>query len=76
MNSVKILLIAFCLLVVPFTYAQEKEQDQDWVAFSQFLDLEVNKNLDFELSASVKTNVDEAFSKAGLWVRVDNKKVD
>lgn len=74
MNSVKILLIAFCLLVVPFTYAQDKELD--WVAFSQFLDLEVNKNLGFELSASVKTNVDEAFSKAGLWVRVDNKKVD
>lgn len=72
MNVVKTLLFGFCLSIVQFTFAQEKERD--WVAFSQSLDLEVNKTLAFELTASVKTEVEETTSKAGLWARVDNKR--
>lgn len=65
MNTLKILVLGFCLLVVPFAFAQE--QERDWVAFSQTLDLQVNKNLAFELTASLKTDIDEAFSKKKKW---------
>ena len=72
MNLGKILLLNFFLISFSSLLSQEKEQD--WVAFSQTLDLEVNKKVAFELTASVKTGVNEPYSKAGLWTRVDNKK--
>src|SRR5690606_27569523 len=72
MNFVKILLFSFFLFSFSSLISQEKEQD--WIAFSQTLDLEANKKLAFELTASVKIDVSETNSQAGLWARVDNKK--
>lgn len=74
MNILKALITGLCLLMVSFAFSQIQEQERDWVAFSQALDLKVNKKLAFELTASVKTDVEESFSKAGLWARVNNKR--
>ncbi|AFL80227.1 Protein of unknown function (DUF664) [Aequorivita sublithincola DSM 14238] len=71
MNSIKILLVSIFLCNISFVKAQE--QERDWVPFSQILDLEVKKDLVFELTASVKVDVKEPNSQAGLWARVDNK---
>lgn len=74
MNFRKITIPIFFLLL-SFGWAQQKaEEERDWVAFSQPLDLKVNKTIAFELTASVKIESDETFSHAGLWTRVDNKR--
>lgn len=72
MSIQKLLLFALCLFIISPLFGQEEKRD--WVAFSQSLDLKVNKNVAFELTASVKTDVNESYSKAGLWARVDNKR--
>ncbi len=72
MSISKALFFFFFINIASFAFGQEEKRD--WVAFSQSLDLEVNKNLAFELTASVKTNVEESASQASLWVRVDNKR--
>lgn len=72
MWTLKTFLFLFFLSIISLVHGQEEKRD--WVAFSQSLDLEVNKNLAFELTASVKTDVTESNSQAGLWVRVDNKR--
>lgn len=74
MDTFRALLTSICLIITVFSFAQEQENERDWVAFSQSLDIKANKNLSFELKASVKTELEESFSKAGLWARVDNKK--
>tara|TARA_R110002020_G_scaffold66032_8_gene173877 strand:+ start:262 stop:1398 length:1137 start_codon:yes stop_codon:yes gene_type:complete len=71
MNFVKNIIVIFLLFPISIVFAQE--QDRDWVPFSQILDLEVKKELAFELTASVKVNITEPNSQAGLWARVDNK---
>jgi uncharacterized damage-inducible protein DinB len=71
MNFFKNIIVV--LLLFPISVAFAQEQQRDWVPFSQILDLEVKKDLAFELTASVKVEASEANSQAGLWARVDNK---
>lgn len=73
MKLLKTLFLISILFNISCAFSQE-EKERDWVAFSQSLELQVKKEVAFELTASVKTNVEESYSKAGLWARVDNKK--
>jgi hypothetical protein len=53
---------------------QAQEKTRDWTAFSQKTDMTTTKKKKFKVSPSVKVAAADMDGKAGLWLRVDNKK--
>jgi uncharacterized damage-inducible protein DinB len=67
-NLLTALLLLFCFLVL-----SQKKTSRNWSSFVQSIQVNTDKKVKFKLVASVKANCEHNGSKAGLWVRVDNK---
>jgi hypothetical protein len=66
--------VVFLLQCSAFTVLAQQEVKREWTSFVQTKDASfLRKKVKFKLSASVKVNLSDTTSGAGLWARVDDK---
>lgn len=65
---------ATLLTLLFINLALGQDEQKDWTAFSQGLEVGTKKKIKFKLTASVKVDATNPDGKAGLWARVDNEK--
>lgn len=67
-------IIILCLLNITVSSQTEvMEVSQDWVAFTQTLDIQSKTKKKFKITASVKVETGDEQAWAGVWARVDNE---
>jgi hypothetical protein len=73
MKTIKCVIVLCLLNFTVLAQTEVKEVSQDWVAFTQTLDVESKTRKKFKVTASVKVETDDEQAWAGVWARVDNK---